>query len=178
MLINQLGQAARYMDDYGCMYGFLSTYEQTIFVRRTGPFTFKRSSVIHHTTSSSAQPRAVSVRECMFYLARLARRGRGRYHGQRIGDALVSNARFHCCILNIASRRTGIGGQHTIFELDSWVARAQGLSNFNGGRSGGRKRFRTSTIANRSGRSRLLFGKHDYPSNERSCLARKCKIQK
>ena len=86
------------MDDYGCIDGFLSTYDQTIFLRRTGPFNFKRSPVVYHTTSSSAQPRAVSVRECMVYLARHARRGRGRYHGQRIGPGLVSNARFHCCI--------------------------------------------------------------------------------
>lgn len=47
------------MDDYGCMDGFLSTYNQTIFVRRTGPFTFKRSPVVYHTTSSSA-PHSVS----------------------------------------------------------------------------------------------------------------------
>jgi len=105
------------MDDYGCKYGFFSTYDQTIFMRRTGAFTFKKSPIIYHTTSSSAQPRAVSVRECMLYLARLARGRRGRYHGQRIGTRLVSNARFHCCILNIASRRTGGGGQHTIFDL-------------------------------------------------------------
>ena len=120
MLINKLGQVARYMDDYGCMDGFLSTYDQTIFMRRTGPYTFKRSPAIYHTTSSSAQPGAVSVRECMLYLARLARRGRWRYHDQRIGRRLVSNARFHCCILTIASRRTRLGGQHTIFEIDSW----------------------------------------------------------
>ena len=63
-----------------------------------GPFNFKRSPVVYHTTSSSAQPRAVSLRECMVYLARHARRGRGRYHGRRIGPRLVSNARFNCCI--------------------------------------------------------------------------------
>jgi hypothetical protein len=43
---------------------------------------------------------------------------------------------------------------------------------------GGEKRFRTSTVANRFGRPQLLFGKHDYPWNEGSCLARKLKIQK
>jgi hypothetical protein len=98
MLINKLGQVARYMDDYGCKDGFLSTYDQTIFVRRTGSFTFKRSPIIQHTTSFSAQPRAVSVTECMLYLARLARRDRSRYHGQRIGPRLVSKSLFHCCI--------------------------------------------------------------------------------
>ena len=78
------------MDDYGCMNGFLSTYDQTIIMRRTGPYTFKRSPVIYHTTSSSA--RAVSVRECMVYLARLARGGRWRYHGQRIGPIVTACA--------------------------------------------------------------------------------------
>lgn len=123
MLINKLGQVARYIDDYGCMNGFLSTYDQTIFIRRTGPFKFKRSPIILHTTSSSAQPRAVSLRECMFYLARHARGRRGRYHGRRIGPTLVSDALFHCCNLTLVSRRTRAGAHDTVFEIDSRVDR-------------------------------------------------------
>jgi hypothetical protein len=121
MLINKLGQVARYMDDYGCVDEFLSTYDQTVFIGRTGPFKFKRSPIILHTASSSAQPRAVSVRECMVYLARHAR-------GRRIGRNLVSDALFHCCILTLVSRRTGLGGHHTIFEIASQALSHIGVS--------------------------------------------------
>ncbi|KAJ9299939.1 hypothetical protein DTO271G3_2823 [Paecilomyces variotii] len=40
------GQIARYMDDCHCRYGVVSTYRQTVFVKRTGDYTFARSQVV------------------------------------------------------------------------------------------------------------------------------------
>ncbi|KAJ9212219.1 hypothetical protein DTO166G4_6163 [Paecilomyces variotii] len=74
------GQIARYMDDCHCHYGVLSTYRQTVFVKRTGDYTFARSQVI--TASMRALdrvPPVVSAKEAMLYMAYLA--------GNRFGDA-------------------------------------------------------------------------------------------
>ncbi|KAJ9201109.1 hypothetical protein DTO021D3_8630 [Paecilomyces variotii] len=74
------GQIARYMDDCHCRYGVVSTYEQTVFVKRTGDYTFARSQVI--TASMRALdrvPPVVSAKEAMLYMAYLA--------GNRFGDA-------------------------------------------------------------------------------------------
>jgi len=77
------------MDDYQTMYGFLSPYEQTVFVHRVEFYTFKRSPVIYHTTTSGFPPVTVSLRECMLYFGRLASRD-WQYRDGRIGPRLVS----------------------------------------------------------------------------------------
>ncbi|KAN0086909.1 hypothetical protein V8E54_000597 [Elaphomyces granulatus] len=87
--LKALGQLARYMDDYRTRYGFLTTYDQTVFLRRTGPWTFEKSPVIYHRATSTTNPVTVSTRECMFFFSRLAHTGGWRYPGPRIGRALV-----------------------------------------------------------------------------------------
>ncbi|KAI9925749.1 hypothetical protein MW887_005555 [Aspergillus wentii] len=50
------GQIARYMDDCKCCYGILTTYNQTICLRRETMFTFLASPVLYHSQSSASGP--------------------------------------------------------------------------------------------------------------------------
>ncbi|KAK2808596.1 hypothetical protein FQN50_004628 [Emmonsiellopsis sp. PD_5] len=65
-----LGQIALYMYDYGSKYGFLTTYNQTIFLKqerhRTGEYRLYIPNIIYHTATGSKS--GVSLRECLFYL--------------------------------------------------------------------------------------------------------------
>ncbi|OJJ31287.1 hypothetical protein ASPWEDRAFT_176374 [Aspergillus wentii DTO 134E9] len=63
-----LGQAVRYMDDCGTRYGFISTYNETMLVRRRSQFIFEVSPVIKHDQCSTPQGK-VSLREAMLFLA-------------------------------------------------------------------------------------------------------------
>ncbi|KAH0542475.1 hypothetical protein FGG08_003146 [Glutinoglossum americanum] len=67
------GQLARYMDDLKLRYGFYTTYNATIFLRRTSDTTFEESPPILHCTPSTdcSGEGSVSVRECFLYLAKL-----------------------------------------------------------------------------------------------------------
>ncbi|KAI9763360.1 MAG: hypothetical protein M1840_000552 [Geoglossum simile] len=69
-----LGQLARYMDDLRMRYGFYTTYNVTIFLRRTSDTTFEESPPIFHCTASTDHGGKdnMSVRECFLYLAKLA----------------------------------------------------------------------------------------------------------
>ncbi|KAI9773160.1 MAG: hypothetical protein M1840_008281 [Geoglossum simile] len=69
-----LGQLARYMDDLRMRYGFYTTYNVTIFLRRASDTTFEESPPIFHFTASTDHGGKdnVSVRECFLYLAKLA----------------------------------------------------------------------------------------------------------
>ncbi|KAK6346884.1 hypothetical protein TWF696_006988 [Orbilia brochopaga] len=60
-----LGRLVKYMRVGGLKYGFLTTYQYTIFVRRAGPYRFEISDSIHHL---SQEP---SVRECFYYLGHI-----------------------------------------------------------------------------------------------------------
>lgn len=62
------GQIAQYMNDYSLIYGFMSTYNSTIFVKRTADYTFAFSTAIQH---SSEMP-DVTVRQAIIYLLHLA----------------------------------------------------------------------------------------------------------
>lgn len=90
ILTYYVGQPARYMDDYGTRYGFITTYEESIFIVRTGPYRFKISPVIRHSTVSGDQPLDVSTRECLVFLASLANKPNW-YFGKPIGPLVVSH---------------------------------------------------------------------------------------
>jgi hypothetical protein len=73
-----------YMRDLSLKYGFLSTYEQTIFVRQelvNGQWELQYSPSIRHSTSATsvALPanftRSVSLRQSFWHLATLAQAG-------------------------------------------------------------------------------------------------------
>ncbi|KAJ5759296.1 hypothetical protein N7520_006452 [Penicillium odoratum] len=72
-----LAQPIRYMQDLGCVYGFLSSYNETIFLRQRligGIWEVNYSPVISGgfpSQYSDTEPR-VSTRESFFYLAGLA----------------------------------------------------------------------------------------------------------
>ena len=70
-----LAQPIQYMQALGCVYGFLSNYDQTIFLRQLvdsqGVWRIKYSPVIRASTaykSSDVNP-VVSVKQCLFYVA-------------------------------------------------------------------------------------------------------------
>lgn len=55
------------MDDCSLKYGWVTTYNKTRLVKRTGDFTFAVSPLIYrHTKSTSSE---VSVKEAIFFLA-------------------------------------------------------------------------------------------------------------
>lgn len=77
------GQPILYMGDLQCAYGFISTYDETIFFRQaqlpSGEWHVEYSPVIYSTDvyeSSGSQGHgsgpSVSMRQCMFYVATLA----------------------------------------------------------------------------------------------------------
>lgn len=70
-----LAQPIMYMQDLGCMYGFLSTYEETIFLRQVvdnnGVWRVEYSPVVLSSTTYdrlTTTPPVVSVRQCFFYM--------------------------------------------------------------------------------------------------------------
>ncbi|RPA75871.1 hypothetical protein BJ508DRAFT_331677 [Ascobolus immersus RN42] len=65
-LFGPLGQLVRYMFDTKLLFGFLSTYNATIFVRRTERFRFEISRPI---LAAGTSP---SVRQCFAYVAHIA----------------------------------------------------------------------------------------------------------
>jgi hypothetical protein len=72
-LRSTIGQVAEYMIDLKVPYGFHSTYDQTIFLRHTqiqGLWTLEYSYVIDNNDTTD-----VSVKQCFWYLARLAALG-------------------------------------------------------------------------------------------------------
>ena len=72
--MKEAGQIARYMDDLRLRYGFYTTYNATVFLRRVLDETFEESPpILHRTTSMDCSGNGtVSVRECFLYLAKLA----------------------------------------------------------------------------------------------------------
>ncbi|KAE8375751.1 hypothetical protein BDV26DRAFT_294760 [Aspergillus bertholletiae] len=90
-----LAQVIRYMDVYGTLYGCASTYEQTVFLKRTGPRSFQVSPVIQHGTPSQANPIKTSLRECFFAIATHVMEDQNwSYGGARVGPTLVSDIIF------------------------------------------------------------------------------------
>ncbi|OJJ48760.1 hypothetical protein ASPZODRAFT_165577 [Penicilliopsis zonata CBS 506.65] len=75
------GQITNYMDSCRCRYAIMSTYMQTVCIRRTGDYSFEVSPVIHHNIQSlpviSSQSPTISVREALLYMAYLAGDGEG-----------------------------------------------------------------------------------------------------
>src|SRR6266516_1686749 len=59
------------MDDLGIRHGFYTTYNVTIFVRRSSDTNFEVSPPVLHSTASTEEggKDGVSVRECFLYLA-------------------------------------------------------------------------------------------------------------
>lgn len=92
----KIGQVARYMDDNETLYGFYSTYNETVFLKRTGKYTFQVSPVINHDSVSSHEFGQVSLRECFLAIAHMA--GEKWRYSRRTGDSLVSYTLF--CISN------------------------------------------------------------------------------
>lgn len=83
------------MDDCHCRYGVLSTYDQTVFVRKTGDMIFEKTQVFLASTGTRSlyrNPPVVSVKEAMLHIAWLASNGGpgNAYYPTRIGDPLVS----------------------------------------------------------------------------------------
>lgn len=71
-----VGQVLRYMKELGCMYGFLSNYEEAIFLRQRHNGTtwvVDCSPVILASNVHTKESPTVTVRECFFYIAILAR---------------------------------------------------------------------------------------------------------
>src|SRR5436853_7165822 len=67
------GQVARYLDDTHTRYGFLTTYNETFFVRRISNYRFEVSSPMRYNTVSRPDPsRSVSLREAFLYVAHLS----------------------------------------------------------------------------------------------------------
>ncbi|PLB52505.1 hypothetical protein P170DRAFT_423372 [Aspergillus steynii IBT 23096] len=83
-----LGQVAKYMDTYGCSYGFACTYEKLVLVKRFDMFRFKVSPVVKG--DQNADPETLSVRECFYFLARMAAGSEWKHHGDKAGDALTN----------------------------------------------------------------------------------------
>ncbi|KAI2791878.1 hypothetical protein POX_c04758 [Penicillium oxalicum] len=75
-----LAQPIRYMQDLNCMYGFLSTYDETIFLRQRdvhGTWRVEYSEVVKRYDSpeislATHNFQAVSVRQCFLYFATIA----------------------------------------------------------------------------------------------------------
>lgn len=77
-----LGQLVDYMQDLDLQYGFMGTYNRTIFLRQVysdGEWRLQYSPAIRHSTDTVRrteipQPweHCVSLRECMFFLSQLA----------------------------------------------------------------------------------------------------------
>lgn len=70
-----LAQPIMYMQNTGCMYGFLSTYEETIFLRQVidnnGVWRIEYSPVVLYSTIYDrlmTNPLAISARQCFFYV--------------------------------------------------------------------------------------------------------------
>jgi hypothetical protein len=69
-----LAQPIWYMQELGCVYGFLSNYEETIFLRQLvdnqGTWRIEYSPVIQSSTAydRDANPPVVSARQCFFYV--------------------------------------------------------------------------------------------------------------
>ncbi|OXV07058.1 hypothetical protein Egran_05177 [Elaphomyces granulatus] len=78
-----LGQIAMYLRETSLKYGFVSTYEETIFLRQelvAGNWGLQYSPVIGHSTSATVITPAnfsgtVSLRQCFWHLSALARAG-------------------------------------------------------------------------------------------------------
>lgn len=76
MLRKMLAQPIMYMQDLGCAYGFLSNYDETIFLRQLvdsqGVWRIEYSPVIPASTMynmGNLDSRVVSARQCFFYVA-------------------------------------------------------------------------------------------------------------
>jgi hypothetical protein len=89
------------MDDLGVRHGFYTTYNVTIFVRRTSDTNFEVSPPILHSTKSTegGGKDGVSVRECFLYLAMLANSVLWACIGRHNGRAYRREAQFGCGVL-------------------------------------------------------------------------------
>ena len=97
-----LGHPILYMGDLQCGFGFVSTYDETIFLRQvqlaSGQWIVKYSPVIYSTDAyepSGSQGHgpgpSVSMRQCMFYVTMLP--SAGHYRGCNRGSS--AGARYH-----------------------------------------------------------------------------------
>lgn len=71
----RIGQIAEYMFDLDLKYGFLTTYEQTIFLRKVNvgsDWVLEYSPIIQHNHRGSASGRTVSLRQCLYHVGLLA----------------------------------------------------------------------------------------------------------
>ncbi|PYH85385.1 hypothetical protein BO82DRAFT_398809 [Aspergillus uvarum CBS 121591] len=68
-------QIAAYMNAYSCRFGFVSTYDQTILIKRAGKYRFLVSDVFEASQVSAGTVEApqISTREALWYLAMQAR---------------------------------------------------------------------------------------------------------
>lgn len=73
------------MDDNETLYGFYSTYNETVFLKRTGRYTFQVSPVINHDSVSSHEFGQVRLRECFLAIAHMA--GEKWRYSRRTGDS-------------------------------------------------------------------------------------------
>ncbi|KAF3910705.1 hypothetical protein ABW21_db0207937 [Orbilia brochopaga] len=86
-----LGQLVRYMRVARLTYGFLSTYDYTIFIRRTGPYRFEMTAPMHHTRQYP------SVREAFFYIGNLV---------TTTGPTFVEDESFDTTLLSVQGGTT------------------------------------------------------------------------
>ncbi|PWY82029.1 hypothetical protein BO70DRAFT_396321 [Aspergillus heteromorphus CBS 117.55] len=85
-----LGQLAQYMDTYSCRYGLVSTYNQSIVVRRVSNYRFALSPVVTHRQESSQVPVRVSLKECVLFLSLKVKGNDWRWGGPVIGRPLIN----------------------------------------------------------------------------------------
>lgn len=82
LLRRAIAQPVEYMMDLRCKYGFISTYNETIFLRQeyiNGEWVIDYSPVIEGSTSyvksdpaNILEPPFVSAKQCFLYMARIA----------------------------------------------------------------------------------------------------------
>ncbi|OJJ42644.1 hypothetical protein ASPZODRAFT_147056 [Penicilliopsis zonata CBS 506.65] len=88
------GQITSYMDRCHCRYGILSTYNETICIRRKDDYLFEASRVINHSHYSlptrTGHSTIISTREAMLYMAYVSGNGeRDSNYPARVGNLYV-----------------------------------------------------------------------------------------
>ena len=70
-----IGQITQYMYDLGKKYAFITTYDDTVFLRQTiheRKWTLEYSPAIKHIQRCNVQTRSATLRQCFLYIALLA----------------------------------------------------------------------------------------------------------
>lgn len=111
-----IGQAAVYMDTYGCKFGFVSTYMETVFLKRVSTFRFLVSPVIQADQHSTVNE--LSARECFYFLAEMARMSAWNFNG-RTGNLDAVSLFFLALSLRSCLRFTSFISSTDLIPIDT-----------------------------------------------------------